>query len=443
MTTGPASIRFRTAVALSMVVTLLWLAAAAATSRLLLREMSEVFDSALQETGQRILQLAVIDVLSREEEGITQSVNALDAHEEYFTYLVRDTKGRVLLTSHSAAPEDFPLFPASGFYQTAAFRFYQESAVQGTVILTISEPLAHRQRVARDLGLGLALPLIAVIPLSILGIFYALAYGLRPLGQLRQQLARRDANDLEALATDTLPSEVRPIAGAVNQLFLRLGKAFDAERSFASNAAHELRTPLAGAVVQVQRLRQQTREPETARRADEIEATLKRLTRLSERLVQLSRAEGARLLTDAPQDIAMILRLVVEDFNRGPDVGRARLALPADPVLSQVDPDAVAIIARNLIENALRHGDGGTVRVALTTQGELSVENDCETVSPQVLTALSSRFVRGIGSGEGSGLGLAIVATIAERIGAPLQLTSPLAGQQGGFRAALYLGRRA
>jgi two-component system, OmpR family, sensor kinase len=64
-------------------------------------------------------------------------------------------------------------------------------------------------------------------------------------------------------------------------------------------------------------------------------------------------------------------------------------------------------------------------------------------VSPQELAALSGRFVRGIGSGEGSGLGLAIVETIADRIGTPLQLSSPILGQQGGFRAALYLGRRA
>ncbi|MDP4891527.1 ATP-binding protein [Cypionkella sp.] len=440
---GPASIRFRTAVALSMVVTLLWLAAATATSRLLMHEMAQVFDSALQETGQRILQLAVIDVLSREEEGVTQHVTALDTHEEYFTYLVRDAQGRVLLSSHNAAPDNFPRFAGAGFYQTADFRFYQEMAVQGTVILTIAEPLLHRQAVARDLVLGLALPLVAVIPLSLLGIFSALGFGLRPLGQLRQQLARRDANELAPLATQALPSELRPIAGAVNQLFVRLGKAFDAERSFAANAAHELRTPLAGAVVQLQRLRQQTREPDTARRADEIELTLKRLTRLSERLVQLSRAEGARLLTDTPQDLSVVLRLVLQDFDRGPDAGRAQLTLPPAPVLSQVDPDAVAIVARNLIENALRHGDGGSVRVALSSQGELSVENDCATVSPQELAALSGRFVRGIGSGEGSGLGLAIVETIADRIGTPLQLSSPILGQQGGFRAALYLGRRA
>ncbi len=437
-----ASMRFRAAVSLSLVITLLWLAAAVLTARLLTDDMSEVFDSALQETGQRVLQLAVIDVLGRDEEGLTQHVTALNSHTEYFTYLVRDALGRVLLASHNADPAAFPQFNGSGFFQTKDTRFYQETAVSGTVILTIAEPLAHRQGVSREVTMGLALPLLAMIPLSILGIFYGLGYGLRPLGQLRRQLARRDANELAPLPTAGLPTELRPIAGAINQLFLRLGKAFDAERSFASNAAHELRTPLAGAVVQVQRLRQQTAEPDTARRADEIEATLKRLTRLSERLVQLSRAEGARLMGAEAHDLRGVLRLVVEDFSHGPDTGRAQLSLPDMPVFSQVDPDLVAIVARNLIENALRHGDGGPVQVVLAPDGVLSFENHCATVPPEVLAELSGRFVRGDTEGSGSGLGLAIVETIAERIGAPLRLTSPLEGQSGGFRAELHLGLR-
>lgn len=79
------SIRLRSAAALSLIVTLIWLGTAAVTARLLTSEMAEVFDSALQETGQRILQLAVVDVLSREQEGVTQRVMPLDEHEEYFT----------------------------------------------------------------------------------------------------------------------------------------------------------------------------------------------------------------------------------------------------------------------------------------------------------------------------------------------------------------------
>lgn len=433
------SIRLRSAAALSLIVTLIWLGTAAVTARLLTSEMAEVFDSALQETGQRILQLAVVDVLNREQEGVTQRVMPLDKHEEYFTYIVRDDLGRILLTSHRADPAIFPVFDAPGFHEADGVRFYHESAVRGTVSLTIAEPLSHRREVAREMALGLALPLVVMIPLSIAGIFYGLGYGLRPLGQLRAQLARRGANDLAPLPTEGMAVELQPIAETLNQLLARLDKAFTAERSFAANTAHELRTPLAGALAQIQRLRQTSTDPESARRASEAEATLKRLTWLSERLMQLARAEGARLLVDTPQDCRPVVQIVAGDFTQGADAGRIELFLPDRSVPSDVDPDAVAIIARNLIENALRHGDAGPVRVTLDLDGTLCVTNDGPSVPLGDLAALSGRFVRGKDAGAGSGLGLAIVETIAERIGTPLRLTSPLAGKDTGFSACIRL----
>jgi two-component system, OmpR family, sensor kinase len=408
------------------------------TARLLTSELNEVFDSALQETGQRILQLAVVDVLGREEEGVTQRVMALDDHEEYFTYIVRDDRGRILLTSHRADPALFPAFMEAGFHQTPDLRFYHETAVRGTIALTIAEPLAHRHEVTREMALSLALPLVVVIPVSILGIFYGLGYGLRPLVQLRAQLSRRGAKDLSALPTDEMATELRPIAETLNQLLARLETAFTAERNFAANAAHELRTPLAGALAQLQRLRQTATDPESARRAGEVEATLKRLTRLSERLMQLARAEAARLLTDTPQDLRPVLRIVAGDFAQGTDAGRITLSLPDAPTPSDIDPDAVAIVARNLIENALRHGQG-PVTVTLDKHGTLTVENDCPPIPSADLAALSGRFVRGKDAGEGSGLGLAIVHTIAERIGSPLRLASPLPCKSTGFSASILL----
>lgn len=433
-----ASIRLRSAAALSLIVTLIWLGTAAVTARLLTSELEEVFDSALQETGQRILQLAVVDVLGREEEGVTQHVMALDEHEEYFTYIVRDDRGRILLTSHRAEPAGFPAFTDSGFYETADARFYHESAVSGTVALTIAEPLAHRHEVTREMTLSLALPLVVMIPLSIAGIFFGLGFGLRPLGELRAQLARRGVKDLSPLPANIMATELRPIAETLNQLLTRLDAAFTAERSFTAKAAHELRTPLAGALAQVQRLRQTSTDPESARRAGEIEATLKRLTRLSERLMQLARAEGARLLVDTPQDLRPVLRIVAGDFGHGTDTGHVALSLPETAVVSDIDPDVVAIIARNLIENALRHGHGRVI-VSLDRDGTLTMENDCPPIPPNDLATLSGRFVRGKAAGEGSGLGLAIVHTIAERIRSPLRLTSPLSGKLTGFSACIHL----
>lgn len=433
------SIRIRSAIALSVIVTALWLATALLTARLLSAELDEVFDSALQETGQRILQLAVVDVLNREEEGITRRVTGLAAHDEHFTYVVRDAKGGVLLTSHRADPDDFPTFAEPGFHQLNGLRYYQESAVRGTVILTIAEPLSHRQEVGVEMALALALPLLIMVPLSIVAIFYGLGYGLRPLEALRNQLSRRGATELSPVPMDGLPDELRPIADTVNDLLARLDMAFSAERSFAANAAHELRTPLAGALAQVQRLRQQTTDPDTRRRADEVEQTLKRLTRLSERLMQLARAEGARLVSNSASDLCTILSLVVRDFDHGPDARRVTLALPDAAVLSHIDPDAVAIVARNLIENALRHGQSGPVQVRLAADGTLTVDNDSPIIPRDQLASLTDRFVRGASGGDGSGLGLAIVQTISRRVGSDLQLQSPIPGHTAGFRAALLL----
>lgn len=434
------SIRFRSALILSLLVTAMWLATAVVTARILTDEMEEVFDSALQETGQRVLELAVIDVLGREEAGLTQNIMALDIHDEYFTYLVRDDLGRILLSSHHADPSQFPTFDKTGFHQSGDFRFYQETAVSGTITLTIAEPIAHRQSVSRELAMGLGLPLLFVIPLSILGIVYSLGFGLRPLGQLRSQLARRDENDLAPLSTDALPAELKPIAGTMNQLFGRLGAAFEAERSFASNAAHELRTPLAGAIAQTQRLGQQTKEPETAKRAKQIECTLKRLTQLSERLMQLARAEGAQLTSPVPHDLGIVIKLVVDDLSQA-DRLRTALTLPGATVMSDIDPDAIAIVARNLIENALRHGSDAQVTVIVALDGWLTVENDCAAVSADLLSALPDRFMRGDHASEGSGLGLAIVQKIAERTASPLKFISPLPNQTRGFRASIQLGR--
>ncbi|MBB98981.1 MAG: two-component sensor histidine kinase [Rhodobacteraceae bacterium] len=437
---GPRSIQLRLALAISLGVTLLWMAAATVTATILSHEMDEVFDSALQETAQRILPLAVMDIVAREEEGLTQELATLRAHDEFFTYIVRDAQGRPLLTSHAADPELFPAFDGVGFRQTATHRFYFDAALQETITIAVAEPLDHRAEVAREMRMALALPLLLVIPLSVAVILLAVRLGFRPLRRLRDAVATRGASDLSPVPAHDLPGEVAPIAGAVNQLLARLAAAFEAERSFAANAAHELRTPVAGALAQAQRLQSETSDPDAARRAAEIETTLKRLTRLSEKLMQLARAEGGRLRTGHPADLRPILRMVAEDVGRAEGRGRVALELPQADVLSDMDPDAFAILARNLIENALKHGARETpVSVTLSPAGRLGVINEGAVIAPETLARLTGRFERADGSGEGSGLGLAIVRTIAERADCVLSLTSPAPGRKGGLEAAVDL----
>lgn len=436
----PGSLQRRLGLSLGVLLTGLWIGAASVTAVLARNAIEEIFDSALQETAQRILPLAVADVLGREEEGVTQRLAEIREHYELLTYAVRDTQGRILLLSHDANPVVFPHWSGIGFSQSTTHRFYSEETLQGSIRLTVAEPLAHRMVVAREIQMGLVLPLLIFLPIALLAIVLTVRTTLAPLRRFRERLAARGVRDLSLVPADELPAEVAPVADTLNGLLGRLGAAFEAERSFAANAAHELRTPLAGAIAQAQRLQAETGDPAAKARASDIEATLKRLTRLSERLMQLARAEGGRLRLEQVSDLRPVARILADELSRTAGADRISLSLPADPLMSDLDPDVFAILYRNLVENALRHGaDGTPIHVSLASDGVLTVANDGPVVPNETLARLVDRFERAGKLRDGSGLGLAIVHAIAQRIGSALVLKSPRPGQDSGFEACLTL----
>ena len=436
----PASLQARLGLSVGLVLTVLWLLAATVTAVIVRAEMDEVFDSALRETAERILPLAVTDIVGREDQGVTQRLAPIRAHDEFFTYLVRDAEGRILLQSHAADPTVFPSYDGPGFRQTATHRLYSDAALQDTIRITVAEPLAHRMSVAREIQMGLGLPLLIVLPVALIAIILAVRFSLDPLRRFRARLDARGALDLSQVPHEGLPTEIGPLADTLNSLLARLREAFEAERSFAANAAHELRTPLAGAIAQAQRLRSETKDRAAAQRATDIEETLKRLTRRTERMMQLARAEGGRLRMDKSSDLRGVARIVVDDIGRTGTPDRIRLNLPDMAVMSDLDPDAFAILCRNLVENALRHGGQTTpVDVTLTASGQFTVANDGPVVPGETLDRLTARFERASATSDGSGLGLAIVAAIAERISSRLVLQSPRPGRTTGFQVSLRL----
>lgn len=436
----PSSLQRRLGLTLGILLSVLWIGAASVTALLARQAMEEIFDSALQETAQRIMPLAVADILGRENSNMTQRLSVTRNHDELLTYIVRDGEGQILLLSHDADPKIFPLWEGRGFSQSSTHRFYSEDALQGSVWLTVSEPLAHRTAVAREIQMWLGLPLVIFLPLAILVIVLAVRSSLVPLHRFRAHLAARGVRDFSPVPANSLPAEVEPLVDTLNSLLQRLGAAFEAERSFAANAAHELRTPLAGAIAQSQRLQAETPDLLGKARAAEIEVTLKRLTRLSERLMQLARAEGGPLQLDYMSDLIPVAQILTDDFSRSEGRGRIFLEIPNTPLLSDLDPDVFAIIYRNLVENALRHSTGSeAVHVSLTSDGMLCVANDGSVVPKEILHRLTDRFERADYGSEGSGLGLAIVNAIAERVGSKLSLRSPRTGYDSGFEASILV----
>ncbi|MBX4941099.1 sensor histidine kinase [Rhizobium binae] len=447
-----ASLQTRLALALGLSVTLLWLAAAAVTAHRLGGQMEEVFDDGLKATAQRILPIARHDL--REDHQGRDATDYDDNGEdddgdgrigrearygEDVSFIVREQTGQVLLGSKGADASIFPPFTKRGFLRTATHQLYYDTSFDGKLTIAVAEPLDHRTELSRKMLLGLVLPLIVVIPLSLLAIYLAVRRSLRPVRALRQELANRGAQDLSPVTDSGLPTELLPISAGVNQLLDRLTAAFHAERAFAANAAHELRTPVAGAIAQAQRIRSETKEKLTSQRAAEIETTLKRLMRVSEKLMQLARAEGGRLQSDEPSDLRTVLQMVLQDFARAGE-GRISLRVPQAPVLSMLDPDAVGILCRNLIENALKHGAlDGKVEVSLQLGGLLSVANDGPILPPDAIDRLMRRFERGNVEIGGSGVGLAIVKAIADRIGADVTIVSPRPARNEGVQVEIKL----
>lgn len=420
-------------------VSLLWLLGVVMAGAVAQYKMNKVFDSALEETAQRILPLAVADILSRESGTGPQRAPALKAHKEYLTYLVRTPSGKLLLRSHDVDLDVFPAQPREGFFTTASHRFYGAAAVRDTVYIEVAEPLAHRHATVLQIVIALLAPLLLLIPVSLLGAWWLIRRSLRKVVALQQRVEARGAGDLSAVQVEQLPEEFEPLVSAVNHLLERLRRALDAERSFTANSAHELRTPLATALAKLQRLQAKTQDEAVKAQVEDIEGSLRMLSRLSEKLLELAKAEGGSTLAEEPHNLVPILQVIVSDYQYKTS-GRLQLEAPGGEVISLLDADVFAILLRNLIDNALRHGAADQpIKISLNQQGQLRVSNAGAIVPPEQLALLHQRFVRSATQGLGSGIGLAIIDAIVTGAGIELNLRSPAPGQVDGFAAELNI----
>lgn len=443
MTLRPTSITRRLIAALTGTVVVFWLIAVGIGVYVVNHELSETFDGALQETAERLMPLVVDDLANRDPSSDPQSLEELNKglNREYLTYQVLDASGKVILHSHDAPPVAYEVPLKIGFHNTPKYRIYTESSLNGTIFLHVADAFKNRREASRESGVALLWPLLALIPASILAIWFAVGRSLRPIDRLRSDIATKDGGNMVPLESDTLPRELQPIARSVNLLLERLRSALEAEREFTANSAHELRTPIAGALAQTQRLIAELSAGPLVERAGRIETSLSNLGRLAEKLLQLSRAQAGIGTGDKPVDLMAVIETIIGDYDR--DTGTAgRILLETsrnEKLIRNVDIDAFAIVMRNLIENALIHGptdDEVTVKV----DGDvIRILNGGHALSLEELAGLKKRFWRGKTKASGSGLGLAIAERIVGQIGGRLDLLSPAAGRADGFEARITL----
>ena len=403
-----------------------------------LRQADAMFDEHLQQMAHSLrggIPLALPQAPSDD--------NALadDRSFDVFVQIWGPDGSQIFRSTHSALPPRAVL----GFSDVRAngnrYRVYTLQTPLQTV--QIAQDLSARTARAQTLALRAVLPFAWLTPLLMLAVWWIINRSLVPIERARRQVAGRAAEDFSPLDSEDLPDEVRPLVDELNLLFGRVRAAFDAQKNFVADAAHELRSPLTALKLQAQALRRVDSDP-AARQASvaRLNQGIDRAIGLLEQLLLLAREEAASdpaASPAAPVDLQQVLQLAVSDVL--PQAGAKHIDLgvapdqPGQPALASAlvngQLEALRTLLRNLLDNAVKYTPaGGQVDVSLHSsngQPVLTVEDSGPGIAEADQARVFDRFFRAVetaqvGQAPGSGLGLAIVKVIAERHGATLHL---------------------
>ena len=422
----------------SLVLSLLtiWVAVVVAVAWVVRHETDEIFDAGLQETAQRLLILTLREHADAPEHAQARVFESPE-HREYLTFQLADHTGHILVRSHNAPLQAFPTPLRTGSYVVGDQHYRVESSKEQDYFITLAENKGHRDSTLKDVLMYLLMPLLALIPLTAVAILFSLRVARRALAALDTELAIRSSHHLEPIDTAHQPVELRGLADSVNALMQRLRLALESERHFTANSAHELRTPIASAMAQLDVLKAQLPDAASRERVLLARRHLERLHQTTEKLLQLARAESGKALDLAEMDLVGVTQMLVDE----PSLRSGRrhvFSHPGEPVVIQADVDAVGIIIVNLLENADKYAPPGTdIHVLVDRQGALHVRNDCEALSAAFMAIILERFARADSRVPGAGIGLAIVHTIAAQCRARLTLRSPCDDAGRGFQAVV------
>ncbi|WP_315918237.1 ATP-binding protein [Mesorhizobium sp. SP-1A] len=364
--------------------------------------------------------------------------------EDDFVIQVWDAAGRPLRQSHPAV--GLPRQSATGFADISTddsdWRVYTLAAPDRTV--QVSQDTRVRQELAANAALQAALPIMILIPLSLLTLGWIIDRIMARLNRLAAAVASRDVAADDPVPTDDVPAEIIPFVSSINLLLTRLRALLERQRRFVSDAAHELRTPLSALQIQIDNLRHDDRDGRFSGRLAELEAGIDRAGSLVGKLLRLARYDAHEPApTPQPIDLVQlaidtIARLTPLAESRGIDLGITRQDT-AVVIGSLADFE---IMLGNLVENAVRYTpSGGTIDVAVTASGQearIEIRDTGPGIAQEDMPYVFERFFRARPQdSEGSGLGLAIAQAAAESQGA--QLTLAMREDGPGLLAALIV----
>ena len=406
-----------------------WLGTVAVAWFVTQHELNELLDAHLAQTA-ALLATGEVD----DDDAVVEAPTLLHKYQSRVAFQIWH-KGK--LHARSADAPEAPMAPAAtrglsdqriGGARWRVFTVARLDKDRVEDVIHVGEQASARRHVLLASLRGSLLPLLVALPLLAAGIWWAVRRAVRPLRSLGASVAARHPHTLEPLPEDGVLPEVRPLVRALNGLFERVHEQLASERRFTADAAHELRTPIAGIRMQAQVAQGATQDEERRAALAATIAGCDRATRLVEQLLQLARLEADMADTRAPDsrrgqaDLAaaaaqQVHELAAQAGRRGQQMALDR---PPHAVAVPMSGPLLAVLLRNLIDNALRYGpDGGRVQVQVLAAtadagARLVVEDAGPGLSDADLQRLGERFFRVLGSGQsGSGLGWSIVQRLA------------------------------
>jgi two-component system sensor histidine kinase QseC len=341
---------------------------------------------------------------------------------------------RKLLVRSASAPPATPFAPLAAGFSDQAFdgtdwRVF--TLPSGRVFMQVAERSDVRTELAEKLALAAAEPLLVGIPVLLLLLGLLIGYGLAPLAALAQQIGARQPRALTPVALARVPAEIAPVLDALNGLLDRLTRALERERRFTADAAHELRTPLAGLKVHAQNAARAATHEEREVSLQRMLVALDRTIHLAEQMLAYSRASTAEAGDRGIVSLRDVVQQAVEALQPRIAARALRVATPCAPADAPTsvrgDRQRLASLVGNLLDNAVQYSpEGGAVEVALTEAAGtvvLEVRDDGPGIPPELRERVFESYYRMPGSEPaGSGLGLAIVREIASSHGAQVEI---------------------
>ncbi len=374
---------------------------------------------------------AVLELdLTKESEAMLRS-NAPD--QVYFS--IRDNSGRIL-----AGDEDVPEFPTpqnskvsfiDGIHRGEAVRVALHSIVLPTseLLITVMETTEKRKESRGRILTAMLLPNLAVIVATLLAVLFGVRRGLLPLEEVEKEIAARSPNDLREIDLDASPREIQPMLRRLNELFSLLREASEVQNRFIADAAHQLRTPLAGLQTQFDLAVSEGAFLNNDTRLRNIEDGMLRIGRLLGQLLSYARAEATASLAEQPTNVSLN-RIAEKSASTFLDAALEKgidLGFDIAPASTIGIPWLLQEALANLVDNAIRYTPRGgiiTVRCGETAEKAfLEVEDNGPGIPEEHLDQIFERFYRIPGSpSNGCGLGLPIVKEIARLHGADIHM---------------------